>query len=109
MTVTILNQAMTVGLATGLLALSACDGPNEVAGREQDRAAALANNSSQVGEGANEARGEALDRSQDAAAAVREAKADALERQGDQMRTDADIAADKLDQQAKRVRDGQAQ
>ncbi|GLI98809.1 MULTISPECIES: hypothetical protein [unclassified Sphingobium] len=89
------------------LGLGACDGPNETAGQAQDRASALANNSTQVGEGMNEVRGRALDRSLQAAQEVQEAKADALEKQGDQMRVNADIAADRLDAQAKKVRNGE--
>jgi len=88
-----------------LIALSACDGAHEKAGRDADRAAAAAAGQNQTGEGPNERLGEAQDRVERADAKAVEARADALERQGDQLRSQADLAADRLDEQARSLRD----
>ena len=89
-----------------LLSVGACDGPNETAGRDRDRAAAAVNGVEPAGKGANEVAGERLDRAERAAEKVRDAQADALERQADQIRTDADLSADRLEDQAKKTREG---
>jgi hypothetical protein len=93
-------------LAALILALGACQGPNERAGREKDQADALANGQNVSGEGPNQRLGEAQDRVEAADRKVRDADASALESRGDQLRGNADIEADKLDKQARAVRDG---
>ena len=92
----------------GLFCLSACEGPKESAGREQDRAIAANSSVPTSGAGPNERLGEAQDRADRADAKARDAKADALESEADRLRTEADIAADRLDAQAKTVRTGKA-
>lgn len=88
--------------------LTACEGPNERAGREQDRAL-TANSSTPVsGEGPNQRLGEAQDEADRADAKARAAKADALESEADRLHSQADIAADRLEAQAKAVRSGKA-
>ncbi len=92
---------MALLLATSL---AACDGPNEKAGREADRAAAQAQGIAISGEGANELIGEARDRAEQAERKAREARANALEGRADQLRSEADAEAEKLDQQARSIR-----
>lgn len=87
--------------------LAACDGPNEKAGRDADRAEAQAAGHNVTGEGPNERIGEAQDRVVRADARASDAAADALEKQGDQMRTQADLAADRLDEQARSLREAE--
>jgi len=99
-----------MGVALGCLAaLGACDGPNEKAGRDADRAAAAAAGQNQTHEGPNERLGEARDRVERADTKATDAAADALERQGDAMRTKADLEADRLDEQARRLREAESQ
>lgn len=95
------------GLALLLLA-GGCDGPNEQAGRAEDRAAAIAAGDNSTTEGPNELAGEARDRVEKAERKAKEAAAEALEARGDQLRSSADIEADKLDAQAQAVRDTSA-
>jgi hypothetical protein len=91
-----------------LCGLSACEGPNESAGREQDRAIAANSSTPMDGTGPNQRLGEAQDRADRADAKARDAKADALESEADRLRTQGDIAADRLDAQAKTARTGKA-
>lgn len=99
------NSAL--GLALLLLA-GGCDGPNEQAGRAEDRAAALAAGDNSTTEGPSERAGEVQDRVERAERNAKDAAADALEVRGDQLRSSADIEADKLDAQAQAVREGSA-
>lgn len=92
-----------------LASLSACDGPNEKAGRDADRAAAASAGQNMTDEGPRERLGEARDRVEKADARASDAAADALEKQGDQMRTQADIDADRLDEQARGLRERKTQ
>ncbi|TZG25755.1 hypothetical protein [Sphingomonas montanisoli] len=87
-----------------LLALAACDGAHEKAGREADQAAAAAMGQNQTGEGPRERLGEAQDRVDRANARANDAAADALKRQGDKLREQADLDADRLAEQAKALR-----
>lgn len=95
-------------LAATLTLVAACDGPNEKAGREADRAAAAAVGQNISGEGPQERLGEAQDKLEDAAADARDAAADAIERQADEVRAKTEVAADTLDERARAVRDGTA-
>lgn len=88
-----------------LTGVAGCDGPNEKAGREADRAEAEAAGHNVTGEGPNERLGEAQDRVEKADARASDAAADALEKQGEQMRTQADLSADRLDEQARSLRE----
>jgi hypothetical protein len=90
-----------------MVSLGACDGPNEQAGRERDRADAIAAGQNVTDEGPNERLGEAQDRLETADRKAKDSAADALESRGEQLRKQADIEADKLDAQARVVRDGQ--
>lgn len=101
-------RRISLVLTAALLAsLAGCDGPNEKAGREADRAAAAARGVSMSGEGANELIGEAQDRAESAALKAREGRADALEDKADQLRSEADAEAEKLDQEARAIRSPQ--
>lgn len=91
-------------LARSGLMLSACEGPNEKAGKARDRAAATAG-SSYAGEGPAERIGKAQDRAAKAASDARNAEANSLRRQADAVRAGADVKADRLEQQAQSVRD----
>ncbi|MFZ5706422.1 MAG: hypothetical protein ACOY5R_14325 [Pseudomonadota bacterium] len=92
-----------------LASLTACDGPNEKAGRDADRAEAAAMGENVTGEGPRERLGEAQDRVEKADARASDAAAEALEKQGDQLRTQADFEADQLDEQARGLRDRKTQ
>ena len=85
-------------------ALAACNGPNQQAGRERDRADAAAAGINVTGEGPNERLGQAQDRVDSADRKEKDAAARALESRGDQLRKQADVEADKLDEQARAVR-----
>lgn len=91
--------------AIGLLALSACDGPKEKAGKQMDKEAAAASGVPYNGDGPNERLGAAEDRADKAAKKELDAKADALKEQGSKIRSDADVEAQKLEEQAKIIRD----
>ena len=97
-----LRQLAPIALLT---ALSACSGPNQKAGREQDRVDATAAGVNLTGEGPNERLGEAQDRVEAADRKAKEATARALQARGEQLRKSADVEADKLDTQAKAIRD----
>ncbi len=87
-----------------LILLTACEGPKEAAGREQDRMLAENGPGPDGSAASNQRRGEAQDRADRAKAKARDARADALESEADRLRTEADIAADRLDAQAKLIR-----
>lgn len=89
-------------LVPGLLA--GCDGPNEKAGKEKDKAAAAAAGVPYRGNGPNEQLGEAQDRAADAATGARRAEAVSLRKQARTVKADADVQADRLEQQARAIR-----
>lgn len=95
---------MPLLLAPAVL-LAACDGPNEKAGKERDKAAAAATGRPYSGTGPGEQIGEAQDRAADAANDARKAQASALRGQAHAIKTDADVEADRLEQQAEAIRD----
>lgn len=99
-----MRRAALAGLILALL--GACEGPNEKAGREKDRSAAVAAGQNFTGEGPNQRLGEAQDRVETADRNARDAAAAALESRGDQLRGQADIEADRLDKEARAVRGG---
>ncbi|RYE75490.1 MAG: hypothetical protein EOO80_15035 [Oxalobacteraceae bacterium] len=84
-------------MATALLLLAGCDGPNEKAGEAQDRAAANVAGVEYKGNGPAERVGEAQDRANKAAR-------EDIEAQRDRITTEADTQADLLEQQAKKIR-----
>ena len=84
-------------IATALILVTGCDGPNEKAGEAQDRAAANAAGIEYKGNGLAERIGEAEDR------ANRAARED-LEAQRDRIKTEADAQADRLEEQARDIR-----
>jgi hypothetical protein len=86
-----------VVIATALILMAGCDGPNEKAGEAQDRAAANAAGVEYKGNGPAERIGEAEDR------ANRAARKD-LDAQRDRIKTEADAQADRLEEQAKAIR-----
>ena len=92
-------------IAPVLIALAACDGPKEKAGREQDQAAAVAGGFAYNGDGPAERAGERQDRADHAAAKARNAEVDALEDQAKDVRHDADRSSDALIAQAKQIRE----
>jgi hypothetical protein len=92
--------------ALALVGLASCNGPKELAGREQDRASAAKSNVPVSGDGPNQRIGAAQDKADRAQANARAAKAGALESQAENLRTQADVAADHLEDQAKSVRAG---
>src|SRR3546814_1697779 len=63
-----------------IVALTACNGPNQEADREQDKASATARGEPYSGSGPNERIGEVRDRAAAAEQNVRDAAADALKR-----------------------------
>ena len=92
-------------LALSGLMLSACEGPNEEAGKARDKATAAARGSSYRGEGPAERIGKAQDRAVEAASDARDAEAKSLRRQADAVKAGADVEADRLEQQARSVRE----
>ena len=84
-------------MATSLVLLAGCDGPNEKAGEAQDRAAANAAGVEYKGNGPAERIGEAQDRANKAAR-------EDLDAQRDRITTEADAQADRLEQQANEIR-----
>ena len=86
-----------VVIATALILVAGCDGPNEKAGEAQDRAAANAAGVEYKGNGPAERIGEAEDR------ANRAARKD-IDAQRDRIKTEADAQADRLEEQAKEIR-----
>ena len=98
------RHAKLLVTASLLGALIACDGPNEIAGREKDRAEAVVAGQEAPAHGPNERLGEARDQVIESDRKARDAVADALESRGDQIRQDADVAADRLDDEAQAAR-----
>ena len=86
------------------MGLGACGGPNQKAGREQDRVDATAAGVNLTGEGPKERLGKAQDQVESADRKAKEAAARALQARADQLRKGADVEADKLDAQARAVR-----
>ncbi|MBB5716847.1 hypothetical protein [Sphingomonas aerophila] len=84
-------------MATALILVAGCDGPNEKAGEAQDRAAANAAGIEYKGDGPAERISEAEDR------ADRAARKD-LDAQRDRIKTEADARADRLEEQAREIR-----
>ena len=89
----------------GIVALTACSGPNEKAGREQDKAAATAQGQAYTGEGPNQRIGEARDRASAAEQNVRDAEADALKAEGRNLQRQAEIGAARLDEKSRAIRE----
>jgi hypothetical protein len=87
------------------VALIGCDGPNEQAGREKDKAEATAAGQNYTGTGPNERIGEAEDRAANALRHERDAAADAIEAQGETIQRQADVTADRLSEEAKAIRE----
>jgi uncharacterized membrane protein YqiK len=88
-----------------LLGLAACDGPNEKAGKEQDRAAATAAGVNYTGSGPAERAGEAQDNADNAARDAKEAEKKAIDAKARNIEKQADVAAEKLEAEADAVRD----
>ena len=93
----------------GLILLSACDGPAQKAGREQDQATANLAGQNYSGEGPNERIGVSVDRADQATQEARRAAEKASKKEGDAIRRQADVGATRLDEQAKAVRADAAQ
>src|SRR3546814_1010893 len=74
-----------------IVALTACNGPNQEAGREQDKASATARGEPYSGSGPNERLGEVRDRAAAAEKNVRDAAADALKAQRSEEQTSEPI------------------
>ena len=91
-------------LVLSMQMLSGCDGPNEKAGEEQDRAAAAVAGQPYQEGGPNERLGEARDRVVDAQADEARAQARIAKRQRDEIETSADVAADALENRASVIR-----
>lgn len=85
-------------------ALISCDGPNETAGEEKDKAEAEAAGQNYTGSGPNERIGEAEDRAAAAARRERTSAAEAIEAQGENIQRQADVAADRLTEEARAIR-----
>lgn len=85
--------------------LAACEGANEKAGAERDRAAAAAAGQNYSGDGPNERMGETLDRAERDTARATDAAADAAEAKGREIRSQAEIEADRLSEQARDIRE----
>jgi hypothetical protein len=88
-----------------LLGLAACDGPNEKAGKEQDRAAATAAGVDYKGSGPAERAGEVQDNADNAARDAKEAETKAIDAKARNIQKQADVAAEKLEAEADAVRD----
>src|SRR3546814_20832256 len=83
-----------------IVALTACNGPNQEAGREQDKASATARGEPYSGSGPNERLVEVRDRAAAAEQNVRDAAADALKEQGRNLERQAKINATRPDEKA---------
>lgn len=95
---------IAIAALVGAVALTACSGPKQKAGEEQDKANANAAGITYNGTGPNEQLGEAQDKADRAATKARDAQADALKQQGKEIKSEADAKADKLEEQAKAIR-----
>jgi hypothetical protein len=89
----------------GIIALVGCNGPNQKAGSERDKAAAAAQGEPYKGNGPNERIGQAQDRAADAEQNVRDADADALKAQGKSIKRQADVAAAPFDEKSRSIRE----
>ena len=85
--------------------IAACNGPNETAGKEQDKATAAALWTPYIGSGPNQRVGEAKDRAVAARNDAKEAAANALRAQGDNIKRQADADAAGLDEQSRAIRE----
>lgn len=94
-----------LGCLAVLAALSSCDGPNQKAGKDQDKAAAAAQGQPYTGSGPNERIGEAQDRAVAARQDAKNAAANALKAQGDNIQRQADAEAATLDEKSRALRD----
>lgn len=99
-----LGRCLTYFMFASVLALAACSGENERAGREKDKAASTEQGEDYSGSGPNQRIGEAQDRAAVAEERVRDSAADALEAQARNVERQADIDATRLDEQARAVR-----
>lgn len=98
-------EMVRIGITfAALLAVSACDGPNEQAGEVADNAAGVMPSEDAIQSGPAETMGERKDEAQDAREDAREAQADALEDQAEAARETAEEKAEALEQQADRAR-----
>src|SRR3546814_18151882 len=84
-----------------IVALTACNGPNQEAGREQDKASATARGEHYSGSGPNERIGEERDRAAADEQNVWEAAADALKARGRNPEAPEDITATQTAQPAR--------
>ena len=89
----------------GLIALTSCSGPNEKAGREQDKAAATAQGQAYTGDGPNQRIGEARDRATAAEQNVKDAEADAFKAEGRNLQRQAEVGAARLDEKSRAIRE----
>jgi hypothetical protein len=85
--------------------LAACNGPNQTAGKEQDKATAAALGEPYTGSGPNERIGAAQDRAVTARRNAKDAAAEALSAKGNDIKRQADVEAATLDEQSRAVRD----
>ena len=99
------GRALRVITLLGIVALTSCGGPNEKAGREQDKAAATAQGQAYKGDGPNERIGEAQDRASAAAQNVKDAQADALKAEGRNLQRQAEVGAARLDEKSRAIRE----
>lgn len=93
------------GIVILLAMIGACRGPNETAGKEQDKATAAALGQRYSGSGPNQRIGEARDRAVSARKEADEAAAKALSAKGDEIKRQADVEAASLDEQSRAIRD----
>lgn len=93
------------GLVVLIAMVTACNGPNERAGKEQDKATAAALGQPYSGSGPNQRIGEAKDRAVNAHKEADEAAANALSAKGDEIKRQADVQAASLDEQSREIRD----
>lgn len=91
-------------IAAGLIALAACDGPQEDAGEVADNASGAVAGEDSIRSGPAESVGETHDDAAESANEAIEARADALEDAAEQERAEADRRADALEDQAELAR-----
>ena len=99
------RRGWPLGCLAVLAALSSCDGPNQNAGKDQDKAAAAAQGQPYTGSGPNERIGKAKDRAVAAGQDAKKAAAIALRAQGDNIKRQADVEAATLDENSRALRD----
>jgi hypothetical protein len=92
-----------------LLAVVACDGPQEQAGEKADAQAGAVESEDTVRSGPAETMGEQADQAAESTEEASEARADALEEQADAARDAAEQKAVALEQQAEQVREATAE